>query len=85
MDPRKYHYKWTIISPPAKRHLNGVSLAGRWWPKIECCLGSFVVLHGIRTSTAKKTYIFVIFQGGLDPRPCLPQSGSAHGSYKEMY
>ena len=22
---------WTIISTPAKRHLNGVLLAGRWW------------------------------------------------------
>ena len=33
----KYHYKWAIIGPPAKRHLNGVSLAGRWWwPTIEC-------------------------------------------------
>ena len=24
-----YHLKWDIIGPPAKRHLNGVSLAGR--------------------------------------------------------
>ena len=23
---------WAISYPPAKRHLNGVSLAGRWWP-----------------------------------------------------
>ena len=23
---------WAIIGPPAKRHLNGVSLAGQWWP-----------------------------------------------------
>ena len=23
---------WDTISPLAKRHLNGVSLAGRWWP-----------------------------------------------------
>ena len=23
---------WAIIDPPAKRHLNCVSLAGRWWP-----------------------------------------------------
>ena len=23
---------WAIIGPVAKRHLNGVSLAGRWWP-----------------------------------------------------
>ena len=25
----KYHYKWPIIGQPAKRHLYGVSLAGR--------------------------------------------------------
>ena len=36
----KYRYKWAIIGPPAKRHLNGVSLAGRWWPNIECWVGS---------------------------------------------
>ena len=28
-DPNKYHYERAIIDPPAKRHLNGVSLAGR--------------------------------------------------------
>ena len=33
-----------IIGPPAHRHLNGVALAGRWWPNSECWLGSFVVL-----------------------------------------
>ena len=69
------HYKRAIIGPPARRHLNGVSLTGRWWPNIECWLGSFAVLQGIRASIAKKPYIFVIFQGGsvppvppLDPR-----------------
>ena len=31
----EYHYKRAIIGPPGKRHLNGVSLAGRWWPNIE--------------------------------------------------
>ena len=60
----KYHYKRAIIGPPAKRHLNGVSLAGRWWPNTACWLVSFVVLQGIRTNTAKKPYIFVIFLGG---------------------
>ena len=59
----KYHYKRAMIGPPAKRHLNGVSLACRWWPYIECWLGSFVNFKGIRTSIAKKPYIFVIFQG----------------------
>ena len=51
--------KRAIIGPPAKRHLNGVSLVGRWWPNIECCFGSFVVvLQRIRTSFAKKPYCY---------------------------
>ena len=57
----KYRYKWAIIGPTAERHLNGVSLAGRWWPNIECWLRSFVIFQGILTSTAKNSYIFVIF------------------------
>ena len=27
---------WAIIGPPAKRHLNGVWLADRWWPAFSC-------------------------------------------------
>ena len=52
--------------------LNGVSLAGRWWSNIECWLGRFDVLQGIRTSIAKKPYIFVIFQGVRTPNHPLP-------------
>ena len=56
--------------------ISGVSLAGRWWPIIECWLGSFEVLQGIWTSIVKKPYIFVIFQGweggGPDPVPPPP-------------
>ena len=71
--------KLAIIGPPAKRHLNGVSLAGRLWPDTECLLVSLLVLQEIRTNDAKKPSIIVIFQGGggLDP---LPPSGSAHVS-----
>ena len=61
----KYLYKWAIIDQPVKRHLNGISLAGQWWPNIECWLGSFVVLQEIRSSIGKKPYIFLIFQGGV--------------------
>ena len=71
----KYHEKRAIIGPPAKRHLNGVSLACQWWPNIECWLGSFMIIQGILTSIAKKPYIFVIFQAGgevPDPLPPLP-------------
>ena len=42
----KYHYKRAIIGLPAKCHLNGVSLVGRWWPNIECWLGSFMIFQG---------------------------------------
>ena len=48
-------------------HLNRVSLAGRCWTYIECWLGSFVIFQGIRTSIAKKPYIFVIFSEGYEP------------------
>ena len=61
-----------------KRHLNGVSLEGRWWPNIEYWLGSFVVLQGIQTSIVKNPYILVIFRGGGGPDPMSPVSGSAH-------
>ena len=54
--------KRAIIGPPAP--FNGVSLAGRLWFNIEGWLGSFLIFQGIRTSIAKKPYIFVIFQGG---------------------
>ena len=55
--------------------LNSVSLAGRWWPNNECWNGSFVIFQRIRTSIAKKPYIFVIFQGrGSEPPPPLDPS-----------
>ena len=58
----------------SERHLNSVSLAGQWWPNIECWLGSFVVFQGIRTSIAKKPYVFVIFRRGV--LTSCPPSGS---------
>ena len=74
--------------PASRRHLNGVSLAERWWPNIECWLGSFVIFQGIRTSIAKKPFIFVIFQGGgggLDPFVVPhPPSGSAHEHNRQL-
>ena len=55
----------------SERHFNGVSFVGRWWPNIECWLGSFVIFQGIWTSIARKPCIFVIFQGVPDPLPPL--------------
>ena len=57
----KYHLKWAMIGPPVKRHLNNVSLVGRWWPNIECWLCDF---QAIQTSFAKKPYIFFYFSWG---------------------
>ena len=49
-------------------HFNGVSLAGDWWPNIECWLGNFG-FPWIRTSCAKKT-IFLWFSSGGSGPPC---------------
>ena len=65
------HYKRVTIGSPGKCHLNGVSLASRWCPNIECWLGSFVIFQGMRTSIAQKPYIFVIFQGGGGSGPSV--------------
>ena len=54
--------------PPSKTPLNGVSLAGRCWPNIECWLGSFVIFQGILTSIAK-TLNFCDFSGEGGPNP----------------
>ena len=40
------HYKRAIIGPPAKRHLNDVSLADRCLPNSEYWLGRFVIFKG---------------------------------------
>ena len=73
--PKAGHYR-----PVSKTPFNGVSLAGRLWSNIVCCLRSFVIFQGIRTRIAKieKTYCFVIFQGRGVSEPPVPSSGSAH-------
>ena len=46
---------------------------------LNAALVFFVIFQGIRTSIAKKPYIFEIFQGGGGVRRTLsPPSGSAH-------
>ena len=61
----------TTIGLPAKRHLNGISLACRLWPSMEYWIGSFVTFQRIRTSIVRKPYTFVIFGGCPDPLPLL--------------
>ena len=52
------------------RQRNAIEMAFCWRaddvPKIECCLGSFVIFHGIRTSVAKNQRIPISlwFSGG---------------------
>ena len=70
----KYHYKWAFICPPAKHHLNGVSLAGRCWPYIKCLFGSFVISQGSGPILLKNIYFLWFFRGGPDPLPSPPPS-----------
>ena len=74
-DP-KYHYKRAIIGPLAKRHLNGVSLACRCVPNIECWLGSVVIFRGSGPVLLRNpTFLWFLRGGGPD---ALPPSGSVH-------
>ena len=66
----KYHYKRAIIGPPAKRHLNGVSLACRWWPNIECWLEWFVIFRGSGPILLRNPLFWWIFRGGGVRTPC---------------
>ena len=59
--------RWAIICPPAKRHLNGVSLAGRLWPLI-------VVFGSSLTSSTKPKRCQSL-------TPLTKLSGSAHASW----
>ena len=63
----KYHFKRAINGPPAKRHLNGVSLAGRWWPNIECWIVSFFILRGSGPVLLRNPIFLYFFRGGRDP------------------
>ena len=49
------------ITTKIKLPFNGDSLASRWWPDIDCRLGSSVLFQGIRTSIAKEPHSSVIF------------------------
>ena len=63
----KYHYKRAIIGPPAKCHLNDISLACRWWPNIECWLESSVIFKGSSPVLLRNLIFLWFFRGGPDP------------------
>ena len=68
-EDQKYHKfttKKAIIGPPAKCHLNGVLLAGGYWPNIECWLGNFVIFQR-SGPVLLKTLNFCDFSGGSGP------------------
>ena len=58
---------------PFEWHLNGISLASRWCPNIECWLGSFVIFLGCGPVLLRKHIsIFLwIFRGLWTPPPPL--------------
>ena len=68
----KCHYKWAIIGPPVKRHWNGGSLACRYWPTIECWLGSLVIFRGSRSILLGNSIFLWCFRGGGGPDPLSP-------------
>ena len=57
-----------IVGPPAKRHLNGVWLGCRWWPNVECWLGSFENFRGSGPVLLRYS-LFLWFSGPPDPCP----------------
>ena len=72
--------EWIQISLKSGHHRpatdNGVSLVCRWWPNIECWLGSFVIFRGSGPVLLRNPIFLWFFRGG--PDPLSPTSGSAH-------
>ena len=64
-----YLYKRVIIGTPAKRHINGVSLACQCWPNIECWLGSFVIFRWSEPVLLKNSIFLWLFRGVRTPCP----------------
>ena len=63
------------------KHLNGVSLACRWWPNIECLLESFVFFRGFAPVLIRNPIFLWFFRWDRDPLsppPPPPPSGSTH-------
>ena len=67
-----FYFSWwgAIIGQPAKSHCNGVSLAGRSWPNIECWLCS----RGPRPVLLRNPIVLWIFRGSGPPAPPPPSS-----------
>ena len=75
-DPSEYFYKWAIIDPPAKRHLNGILLAADNGPKLNAGLVVLWFFKGSRPVLLRNPIFFFDVSGGSGP--LSPPSGSAH-------
>ena len=79
----KYHWKQAIIGPASETSLNGISLACRWWPNVECWLGSFENFRGSVPVLLWNSIFLWFFRGrggGKGIWTLHPPSGSAHGT-----
>ena len=67
---RKFCQRGSKFGPSSARQRNAIEMAFRWRADDGPTLNASLVAlcQGIRTSIAQKPYIFVIFQGGPDPR-----------------
>ena len=61
-----------FIGPPAKRHLNGVSLACQWGPNIEYWLGSFVIFRRSGPVLLRNPICLWLFRGDWGPDSLPP-------------
>ena len=66
--------------PASETHLNGVSLACRWWPNVECWLGNFENFRGSGPVLLRNSIFLWFFRWGWGVRTPCPPSGSAHGT-----
>ena len=67
----KYHYKQTIIGPPAKRHLNGVSRRADGGPTLIAGLVALWFYRGSGTKLLRNPIFLWFFREGSGPPPPL--------------
>ena len=77
VDEMKEDQNTTNSGQPLARQRNAIEMAFRWARDDGPTLNAGLGFQRIRTSLARKPYIFMNFQGGGGPDP-LPPSGSVH-------
>ena len=66
-----------MIGPPAKPHVNGVSLAGRWWP-VDSVIWILPTLIKLKKKTKKKGKNFPRMYRTINPLRNLQKTCHAH-------